>query len=118
MKSPNPGGRTRGINALLDEVVDWRVLAERLYDIALSQKTGKGASTRDRLRAIEMLTDRRFGKPQQKIDVTGDSAPDMRQLEDADDADLERMIAAVDRAALEAGLKPEEGEPVDAEVVP
>ena len=64
-QSANPGGRNRSgsIRKMIDAVVcdaDWQKIIQVLYDKAM-----KGD-----LKAIEMLLDRRFGKPTQPI--TGD----------------------------------------------
>ena len=63
--SANPGGRPKGevsITALIDEAVtgdDWRFIIKKMRDMA----------RRGNLKVIEMLMDRRWGKPTQKNEI-------------------------------------------------
>lgn len=65
--SPNPGGRPKSdlsITALIDEAVtadDWKEIITVLFKRA----------KRGDLKAIEMLLDRRFGKPVQQNNIAG-----------------------------------------------
>lgn len=59
-KSGNPGGRSKGITSLIDSAItqaDWKEL------VLLVLKMGRNGN----LKAIEMLLDRRWGKPVQSI---------------------------------------------------
>lgn len=61
-QSGNPGGRPKGIYTLIDEAVtdaDWQELINRLKKLAM----------RGNLKAMEMLLDRRWGKPTQSIEA-------------------------------------------------
>lgn len=67
-QSGNPGGRPKGelsITALIDNAVteaDWQFIIGQLL------KQGR----RGNLKAIEMLMDRRFGKPTQTNEIKGE----------------------------------------------
>lgn len=68
----NPGGRPKSelnITTLIDDAVtvdDWKFIFETL----------KKKARRGDMKAIEMLMDRRFGKPKQSTEITGaDGAP-------------------------------------------
>lgn len=61
-ESGNPGGRPKGIGSLIDGAVsdaDWQALIDLLTKLAL----------RGNLKAMEMLLDRRWGKPTQSIEA-------------------------------------------------
>lgn len=66
--SGNPGGRPKSelsITALIDDAVtpaDWDFIFKQLLKMA----------RRGNLKAIEMLMDRRFGKAQQRTELTGE----------------------------------------------
>lgn len=74
--NPNPGGRVRSdlsITALIDKAVspdDWDFIIRQMLKMA----------RRGNLKAIEMLTDRRFGKPLQPQDI--DAALNIRYVND------------------------------------
>lgn len=60
--SGNPGGRPKGIYTLIDESLgdaDWQELINLLTKLAM----------RGNLKAMEMLLDRRWGKPTQSIEA-------------------------------------------------
>ena len=60
--SGNPGGRPKGITALLDDAIsdeDWQKFIKVLTKFAASGN----------LKAMEMLFDRRWGKPTQSIEA-------------------------------------------------
>lgn len=59
-KSGNPGGRPKGITSLIDSAIseaDWKELLKIVIDMG----------RKGNLKAIEMLLDRRWGKPVQSI---------------------------------------------------
>lgn len=79
-KSGNPGGRAKGITSLIDSAIseaDWKELIGIVIDMG----------RRNNLKAIEMLLDRRWGKPLQSIS-NGDDDDKFRivvRLKDAND---------------------------------
>lgn len=79
-KSGNPGGRAKGITSLIDSAIseaDWKELIGIVIDMG----------RRGNLKAIEMLLDRRWGKPIQAIS-NGDEDDKFRivvRLKDAND---------------------------------
>lgn len=69
MPSPNPSGRTKGLNRIIDEVIGEDGFAKAmqvLADIAYG-KLAPACRMPDRLKAIEMIFDRKFGKPVQAV---------------------------------------------------
>lgn len=104
-KSGNPGGRPKGsLSKAIDEAVaehgGWGALMGAVAEIAFAKGNGRGASTKDRLAAINLLADRRFGKPQQTLEVKDGGASELPAISgaDMDDAEIERLIGAVDAA--------------------
>jgi len=81
-QSGNPSGRPKGTRELshlvLEVTNDGKELVDALVAIArgtlpeiLSGKATKEVTVKDRLRAIEMLLDRGYGKPPATLDVSG-----------------------------------------------
>ncbi len=73
-KTPNPGGMTKEHRALLDAFRDKaRRFSDEAYRLLVDIAKG-GVEDKDRLKALEMLLDRAWGKPAQPI-VGDDEAP-------------------------------------------
>lgn len=67
-QSGNPGGRPKGVAAMVAALThDGSEMLEFLVGVMRDKK----AAERDRLKAVELLMDRRWGKPQQQVEVSG-----------------------------------------------
>ena len=67
--SPNPGGRPKGIAALVrEQTADGAELVEFMLDVLRGKRKGP---LRLRMEAAAWLADRGFGKPVQQLDVGG-----------------------------------------------
>lgn len=65
-KSGNPGGRPKRPP---EEMEKWRKAAEKNLDILIEIRDNPGTKESDRIRAIEMIEDRTYGKPVQSVET-------------------------------------------------
>jgi hypothetical protein len=112
--SANPGGRPKGLRRIFDEVVGEQGVKKALEALASIAygPLSSAAAMHVRVRAIELLLDRRYGKPHQTLDVGTAEGQSSGALATLTAAELEAR-----RAALQRMLAPAAEEPVDAEVV-
>ena len=108
-QSGNPAGRPKGTRELshlvLEATDDGRELVDALVAISkgslpeiLDGKATKEVTVRDRLRAIELLLDRGYGKPAATLEVSGHVDHDLHIDEDV-------LLALMARKQeLEAGM--------------
>lgn len=95
--SANPGGRPKGLERRVRELVDFDQIILAMRDIALAQgPNGAGASKRDRIAAAQFLADRGYGKPKFNLEITDGNEPtvaiDVEAMADDDLDDLERLL--------------------------
>lgn len=98
MKSPNPGGRPRGLERRVRDIVgeDVDLMIAMLRDIALNRGTQVGFHIRDRLKAFELLFDRGWGKARQTVDVTTEAVPTSIALDGMSDDELETLVGVLE----------------------
>lgn len=105
-QSGNPGGRPKGLEKRVRELVDFDKITLALQDIALGKLppgiTGETTvKIKDRIEASKVLYDRGFGKARSIVDVTntinesGLGAIDVDALDDAQFEALELTIRRV-----------------------
>lgn len=111
MPSPNPGGRPQGLAKRVREMVNFDQAIQTLVDIAWG-KLAPASRVADRIKAIELLFDRGFGKAQQIVDIKdGNATPASSGLKHMS---TPKLIATVEAMrALAAGAA--EGGSDDAE---
>jgi len=107
-QSGNPGGRAKGIERIVRELVaeqkaksesdpnvdldGWQRLTLHLFQMALGETK---ATNRDQVAAAKLLYERAYGHPKQKVDVTGDATSQARDLSPLSTEQLE-LLAALD----------------------
>lgn len=118
-QSGNPGGRKKGFEARVRELVDFDAMTLALQDIVIGalvpkrdaqdqpvvDESGKPvlervvtAEDRDRIGAYKILCERGHGKPREKVDVThrdGGNEIDWSQVDPQTGADLERVLTEI-----------------------
>lgn len=75
----NPGGRPKGLEARVRELVDFDKITLMLRDIALGEMppgvtSESGVKIKDRIEAAKLLYDRGFGKARAVVDLTTEIA--------------------------------------------
>lgn len=107
-QSGNPGGRAKGIERVVREVVaeqktksasdpnieidGWQRLTLHLFQMAMGETK---ATNRDQVAAAKLLYERAYGHPKQKVDITGDAASPARDLTPLTTEQLE-LLAELD----------------------
>lgn len=71
--TPNPGGRPKALAGRVRDLVDFDQAINTLVEIAWG-KLAPAARIADRIKAIELLMDRGYGKPSLTVDVKENSA--------------------------------------------
>jgi hypothetical protein len=105
-QSGNPGGRPKGLERKVRELVDFDRIVAFLADVALGTGVGAGAKMRDRIEAAKLLCDRGFGKARQTVDIAADvnssglAGIDVTRM---DAITLKLLIDAVDGSILPSG---------------
>lgn len=97
--SGNPGGRPKGIERLVRELVaaqkddrsidGWSRLTLRLFKIAMGEEHG---NVREQIAAAKLLYERAHGYPKQVMDITG-SALDKSDVSKMSDEELLELAA-------------------------
>lgn len=64
----NPGGRPKGLEKLVREMVDWERATAVLTDILYGKLSG-ACRVQDRLRAYELLAQRAYGQPKAVVQI-------------------------------------------------
>jgi hypothetical protein len=110
----NPGGRPKGLEKRVRELVDFDAITLALQDIALGRqpKSADGTpmlhaeiKTSDRIKAAALLYDRGHGKAKQAIELAAaieHAGPGSLELDGLDDAALELLESVLARR-LEGG---------------
>lgn len=116
-QSGNPGGRARGLERRVRELlkgdIDAMTLAMR--DIALGTPPAEGPlasvaiKTRDRIEAYKVLTDRGWGKPKQIVDMNHGAQPLLTEDQAKILADLtEEQLEGLATLDADAGGSPDD----------
>lgn len=71
-------GRAPGLAKMIDGMVNMGGIISFLQDVAIG-KLASGAKMADRIKAAEILLDRRYGKPQQHVEIKDESASEARK---------------------------------------
>jgi len=87
-KSGNPGGRPKRDPA---EIAKWVEAAKKNLDVLIDIRDNSEKDT-DRIRAIEIIEDRAYGKPLQQIDATIDATI----TEDLDHEQRQQRLAEIE----------------------
>lgn len=102
-QTANPGGRPKGLERRVRELVDFDAITVAMADIAMGRtpegvQTDGPIKTRDRIAAASLLYDRGFGKARAIVDLAaeinqgGMQDIDVDVLDDAAFAALERAV--------------------------
>ncbi len=103
--SPNPSGKPAGFRGLARKIKDETRNGDELVEFAVKVLRNETAETRDRLAALQWLSDRGFGKPLQSIELSADVAAhqapqyDWSRLSIEERKELLAKIAAVRQLA-------------------
>ena len=109
--SPNPGGRPKGLAALIREHSgDGQELVAFMFTVFRGEAiNGRKPGTAMRMDAATWLSDRAFGKPIQAVVHAGTLSQPWKVLDGMSDEDLEELVQA-SKALNEARANAIEGE--------
>lgn len=99
-QSGNPGGRAKGLEKRVRELVDFDKITLALQDIAMGIRPADGPlkdlaiKTRDRIEAAKLLYDRGYGRAKQTVDLKGDVVLGERPVDVRPLTDEELRVAA------------------------
>lgn len=101
----NPGGRPKGLEKLVRDMVDWPQATQFLIDVCYG-KLSSGTAVRDRIMAYKLLAERGHGLPKQTVAIENDGAlvqMDLSHVPDESLAEWQRLLDE-EREAGELGL--------------
>ena len=106
-------GRAPGLAKMVQDIVHFPAIIQFLQDVAVG-KLAAGTKMADRIKAAEILLDRRYGKPTQHVELKDDTAQSEARRE-IESMTTKQLASTVDQ--LRSLLARKDESIVDAEIV-